>query len=383
MQELGLVLKSKQNYMTYRPGIPEKFENVFSWNTLNRLLGQCRLEPPRLRIVREGVDVPASQFIEYVNVESVPRILPGELHEILSDGATLILNAINELHLPIQEIANYLATLCTAPVQVNLYAGFEKSQGFDPHWDTHDVVILQIAGQKEWKVYGFGKIEHPISNKLNAGECPRDVKEQFVMNAGDMLYLPRGSWHAARTHDSHSLHLTIGIHRYTGIDLLEWIRRQLLQYSSVWRADLPLCGTEPYLQKLQEDMHSALSLETIAGFWKRHRGWTYPQVRTLCLPQVLSQNVIPRDWSGSIAFSVAFGLCEDDIHWGNVIRISWRNKAITLENTCAPVVRILTQHKFGVRLVFLKEQVSSEINNEDLRKLLEDLIYEGLLVYKQ
>ena len=44
--------------------------------------------------------------------------------------------------------------LSEGAVLVNAYVGFRASQGFEVHWDDHEVFALQVAGRKRWKVWG-------------------------------------------------------------------------------------------------------------------------------------------------------------------------------------------------------------------------------------
>ena len=38
-------------------------------------------------------------------------------------------------------------------MQANSYYTPRRSQGFAVHHDTHDVFVLQVAGEKHWRVY--------------------------------------------------------------------------------------------------------------------------------------------------------------------------------------------------------------------------------------
>ena len=42
------------------------------------------------------------------------------------------------------------------PAQVNAYITPESSRGFDPHYDVHDVFVLQVDGEKHWRVHAPG-----------------------------------------------------------------------------------------------------------------------------------------------------------------------------------------------------------------------------------
>ena len=66
------------------------------------------------------------------------------------------------------------------------------------HSDTHDVFVLQTAGAKQWEVHTPGR-------GRGAG----------LLEPGHVMYLPTGTPHAARTQDTISLHITIGINQLT------------------------------------------------------------------------------------------------------------------------------------------------------------------------
>ena len=47
-----------------------------------------------------------------------------------------------------------------------------------------------------------------------------------VLEAGDVLYLPRGEVHEAMVEGPSSVHLTIGLQTLSGIDFLLWLAEQ-------------------------------------------------------------------------------------------------------------------------------------------------------------
>ena len=54
---------------------------------------------------------------------------------------------------PLRAFSDGLARELGHPVQVNAYLTPEGAQGFDAHYDTHDVFVVQTAGTKEWRVH--------------------------------------------------------------------------------------------------------------------------------------------------------------------------------------------------------------------------------------
>lgn len=213
---------------------------LFNWDLLNRALAEHRLGPPRLKLEKGGQEVGRGVFRE--RRPRPTQVLhdldvPG-LYEQLRDGATLILDAVNELHPPLQQLCAGLAVEFGAFSQANLYACWGESQGFDVHWDDHDVFVVQVDGAKRWDLYGVTR-PAPLRRDREPAPKPTQALEQIVLQAGDMLYLPRGYWHAAVGLGEPSLHLTIGLSRKTGADLLHWLADEAVGEAAV-RADLRL-----------------------------------------------------------------------------------------------------------------------------------------------
>jgi len=79
--------------------------------------------------------------------------------------------------------------------------------------------VLQVAGEKRWLLYD-PLFELPLKHQRYSKALGEhgEPTDDFVLRAGDTLYLPRGWLHQAETSDTDSLHLTIGINAYTWLD---------------------------------------------------------------------------------------------------------------------------------------------------------------------
>ena len=244
------------------PGTPGKFSALLPWPVLNEILEQHRLEPPRLRLTREGKSVPPERYVSHQpnrrkNGQPIPRLNSTELIRELREGATLVLDNVDELHRPIRRIAESLERIFRVRVQVNSYSGWRTSHGFDLHWDDHDVFILQVAGRKAWKVYGMSR-PLPLGRDSEPTDVPpTEVLWEGMLEAGDLLYIPRGWWHVATPLDEPTLHLTVGVNNLTGADLLTWFADRMRRSETV-RQDIPhLGGAEAmraYADRLREAM---------------------------------------------------------------------------------------------------------------------------------
>ncbi|HEV7660274.1 MAG TPA: cupin domain-containing protein [Allosphingosinicella sp.] len=150
-----------------------------------------------------------------------------EVYKAYDDGHSLLLNQAQKRHPATGRLCRQIeialtgaGILLTRHIGANLYLSPPKSQGFSIHYDPHDVLILQLEGTKHWRVYErrFPVPVEPPSAPFTAAEAG-PVGQEFEVGPGDLLYLPRGVLHEARTSASSSLHLTLSIEQATWRDL--------------------------------------------------------------------------------------------------------------------------------------------------------------------
>ena len=223
-------------------GWPGKFAHLLPWAGLNEVLRRQRLDFPRLRLIRDGKSLPVSSYIRHATnarrKTSVPRLRPVEFSAQLRAGATLVLDAVDELFPALEELAEGLELIFRERIQINAYAGWRSSRGFDLHWDDHDVFILQVTGRKRWQVYGMTRPYPVAGDSISKGKPQGEPLWTGTLEDGDLLYLPRGFWHVALPLNEPTLHLTVGVRARTGLDLLRWAAERLRE-SEAFRRELP------------------------------------------------------------------------------------------------------------------------------------------------
>lgn len=140
---------------------------------------------------------------------------------LFADGSTVVLQGLHRLWPPLIEFADQLAADLGHPTQVNAYITPPSSRGFSPHYDVHDVFVLQVAGEKHWTIHE-PVLRDPLRTQPwndRAAEVAAAAEREPVIDAvlrpGDALYLPRGYLHSARALGEISAHLTIGVHSVT------------------------------------------------------------------------------------------------------------------------------------------------------------------------
>ena len=75
-----------------------------------------------------------------------------KLLRLFADGATIVLQGLHRTWEPVLDFTQDLAADLGHPVQVNAYVTPAQNTGFSDHYDVHDVFVLQVAGEKRWRI---------------------------------------------------------------------------------------------------------------------------------------------------------------------------------------------------------------------------------------
>ena len=153
---------------------------------------------------------------------SEDAIYPGiaEIHRVFAQGKTVIIRAMQHRWPSVAALCRSLEAVFYSPVHANLYWTPSGAQGFDAHFDTHEVFVLQLEGAKTWRLYGSGRTLPLVEERLSVPKDQLGTPREVHLRAGDLLYLPRGHVHEAFTSEFASLHLTVGINVHRWADLL-------------------------------------------------------------------------------------------------------------------------------------------------------------------
>ncbi len=259
------------------------FTHLFSWDKLNNLLNFHQIKYPDLRLAYDGK----------VLDEAENR----DLKHWCQKGATLI---IDQVHLRIPEIkklASELSYDLGYKTQVNAYCSWSSTQGFSCHYDTHEVIVLQVEGTKQWSIYS-DTLKYPLKDQKSAKLTPPEGEPLLscILHPGDVLYVPRGHWHYAMAQADPSIHLTIGIHCQTGIHFLEWMVSQLRQQPE-WRKSLPLqlekTSIKSEVKQLIQNLNRYLETEEVSDEYTHYVESISNKIPRYDFPSQAGFNVFP------------------------------------------------------------------------------------------
>ncbi|XP_069800607.1 ribosomal oxygenase 2 [Dendropsophus ebraccatus] len=174
----------------------------------------------------------------------LPRRGKAPYLEILKDfrsaRATIQFHQPQRFNDNLWQIMEKLECFFGALVGCNVYITPSGSQGLPPHHDDVEVFILQVEGEKHWRLY-----EPIIQLARGYDVSPADKvttpTHDILLKEGDMLYFPRGTVHQADTpaDTPHSTHVTISTYQNTSwVDYLQDLMPALLQDAAKENVDL-------------------------------------------------------------------------------------------------------------------------------------------------
>jgi ribosomal protein L16 Arg81 hydroxylase len=293
-----------------------KAASLFSWHELNRILEQNRLAAPQLRLVQKGKSVEDLDFMRQRKTsrgDAISFIDTPSLYRHLKDGASLVLDAVDEMSPSVGRQCQKLGQHFATHFSVNAYAAWGSEEGFGLHWDDHDVFVLQIEGRKRWQLYGPAR-RFPLDvDVIGNVEPPKVVEWEALVSAGDVIYIPRGHWHRATAVNEPTLHLTFGFITPTAIDWLQWVVDSLRE-NDIYREDIPIF--EPswaigeYESKIKTLMVEAFSERNVSRFLEHKKGKNISR-SYLSLPFAASNESLPL--SAKVRFSgISYAIADSE-----------------------------------------------------------------------
>ncbi|SYZ68222.1 Cupin_superfamily_protein/Cupin-like_domain_containing_protein [Leishmania braziliensis MHOM/BR/75/M2904] len=131
---------------------------------------------------------------------------------------------------------------------VNSYWTPANSQGFAPHYDDVDVFLLQLEGEKLWRLYDPPEEVDVLTRHSSEDYAPEQLptpNHTITLKAGDVLYMPRGTVHQGKTNlKTHSLHITFSANQMNSwadfmIRSAQYTIETLAANKLEWRCALP------------------------------------------------------------------------------------------------------------------------------------------------
>lgn len=170
-----------------------------------------------------GVVSHADIVREYVDMDgrTARAVNLARIRNLLQAGATF--NTFGqEHHFPrLIELKRSFALAFGAEVEVAFFYSQQNHQGLSPHYDCVEIFAFQLHGVKRWQV-STQRVENPLvgygtptAYDLAAPHAEIDLEP------GDLIFLPRGTFHHALALTGESLHVTLAVKIPTILEALQ------------------------------------------------------------------------------------------------------------------------------------------------------------------
>jgi hypothetical protein len=333
------------------------------------------LAPPQVRCFQNSVELHPDRYLARVVTrrgQALSMLDMDQLGALMADGCTLVLDALDMFD-PTMEIAcRALQWWSREIVQVNTYLTTNDGDGFSLHWDDHDVVVVQVAGEKSWQVRGRSRAAPMFRDAEHSFDPPEQIIWEGVLRAGEVLHVPRGYWHQASRAGlgaGYSLHATFGFVKRTGVDWVSWVADRSRE-DEQFRHDLHRHGPDPDAAKAAAEQERGL-VAGMADLLHRYPVQAYLAAREHQQPP--GRHVASRGVFGPSEAVVCVTAFPPDVRRdGQVVEVRAAGKKLTFAARAAEAVEML----LSGRPVSLAE--ARQATGIDADRIAEVLLQEGL-----
>ena len=328
------------------------YQGLLSMPDVDHIICATGLRYPALRLVKTGSPIAVSSYTRdmpwggdvFTKVVDADRVFTE-----YGQGATIVLQALHRSWPPLGLFCRDLEERFLYSVQTNIYLTPPAAQGFAAHYDTHDVFVLQIAGAKHWRIYS-SPVPLPDKNiPYSAATTPApQLLQEVDLQAGDLIYLPRGFIHEALTSDRESLHVTVGVIATTWGDLFAEALGTLRRQDPRFRRSVPLEGAA-------RAGRAALAAD-FAALVQAFAGATDPAqlIRQAADRFALSRPPLPAgrlaDLNGLKEIDARTplrrrrGIIQRTAHQDETVTLRFEGKTITMPDYVAPALQFMSEH---------------------------------------
>ncbi|MDN7754830.1 JmjC domain-containing protein [Burkholderia gladioli] len=236
-ESLSLVEASRDGSRhVYFKGISE-LHNLVNFESIDRFLN-----------VKEG------QLHEFVRVHggSGETVIPSStrfstksqkatISQAYLSGSTVLVSKLEVSEPQIAGICRELEARWGGKSTAKAFATMAGNDGFATHLDVEAALIVQLSGNKRWKLYEqmMRYPLHLMNRDITRDPSLRQVDE-ITLNPGDVLFIPPGVPHSASCSTEHSLHVTITVSAFTCADLINFLAVAHSQDTEALRAHIYL-----------------------------------------------------------------------------------------------------------------------------------------------
>jgi ribosomal protein L16 Arg81 hydroxylase len=307
------------------------------------------------------------------------------LEGVLGDmraGCSLVLDQMHNREPKLTQLCRVLAAELGHRFQTNLYLTPASGKGFLPHWDNHDVFILQTVGFKNWKIEKQRRVLPGKGETMgDEGRELRGDLDSFVLEQGDLIYIPRGFVHAAECGLEPSLHITLGVNGVFWDDFLYAAVKAAILQDERLRHTLPLgflqMPDDTLIKRLRgafRELADEAFLGGVVAQFKDELVRGYP----LDVSDQIVDFFRPRPLGIDDVVGARRAIVYQMHNGGDSVRINYGARAIVFASFFREALEFALN-----RAAYVIREIPGELEDEERIAFAERLLEEGLVVRKE
>ena len=166
-----------------------KFKDLFTWNDFNKYLNQYP-NMKGLQILNYRLDGDGRWCLDKVRNGKLklPMLKKETVYKLWKEGKSFVLPFAEYQKEELLDVCNEFERYFSNG-QCNVYASPKAgSKSFPAHSDNTENFLFHTAGKQRWTIY-----------KEFAPNKPKEILEEFILEAGDLLYIPQYQYHKVDT----------------------------------------------------------------------------------------------------------------------------------------------------------------------------------------
>jgi len=209
---------------------PTAYDDILSLGEFDRFFSRNDVRYPALQMVKAGRNLPLGDYTRPLKIgtySSDGLIDMDRVAQAYRNGGTVIVQLMQNSFASLAEFAKSLGVFLRGRVDVHAFMTPSAAQGLGAHYDAASAFLIQLRGEKRWRLYQL-EMEAPAPDQTFNARDPikGNPIDEITLHAGDVIYLPRGLPHEGLTFDSDSLHLTVVLFPKSWIDIFSSVLRE-------------------------------------------------------------------------------------------------------------------------------------------------------------
>ena len=360
------------------------YENLLTLSDINNFFSRNDLQLPFIRMAKDGNPVPYEEYLLDISAANgFDRII--NVDKVLSkyhNGTTIILNAGQLIFNNLRKLCSKLEDFFNFRINANIYITPKNNQGFTPHVDGHDVIILQIEGEKDWEIY---RPIQSLPNSSQAGDLNAEIRngkelkhlKSIKLSKGNFMYIPRGFIHEAKCSNEHSIHITIGLFPLLWTNLVSKYLEKVVE-STLPNSSLPTWNTKDNISDYQSKVDilakeiSEINISSIlnkGAIEKENKAIKLQNNKNRFYDIIKSPN-IDLNTKVKIRHGVVYNITQSDSY----ISLGFYEKTVNLPLLLHSTLDFILEHD-----TFFINELPNEYDDNSKILLIQKLVSEGLL----